>query len=75
MYFLLHKGTVVSPVNSNESLHLSLCNRLVRLKRTAKEANRSLEIMKYSVKLVLWKCSLNPGIYNFMTRLWIHSGW
>ncbi|BBL47974.1 insertion element protein [Metallosphaera sedula] len=60
VYFLLPKHTVVSPVNSNESLHPSLRNRLVRFKRATKTVNRSLEMMKYSVKLVLWERGLIP---------------
>jgi len=64
LYFLLPKHTVVSPVNPNEPLHSSLRDRLVRFKRATKTVNRSLEMMKYSVGIVLWERGL---ILEFIT--------
>ena len=55
MYFFLPPHTVVPPVNPNESLP----DRFVRLKGETK-MNRSLEMMKYSVGLVLWERGLTP---------------
>ena len=60
VYFLLPKHTVVSPVNPNESLHSSLRDRLVRFKRATKAVDRSLEMMKCSVGLLLWERGLIP---------------
>ncbi|BFH72194.1 hypothetical protein SJAV_01380 [Sulfurisphaera javensis] len=60
MYFLLPQHTVISPVNPNESLHSSLRDRLVRFKRATKAVNRSIEMMKYSIALVLWERMLIP---------------
>ncbi|MCG3107745.1 hypothetical protein L3N51_00010 [Metallosphaera sp. J1] len=54
LYFL-SEHRVVSPVNPNESLR----DRLVRFKR-ATRVNRSFEMMRYSVGLVLWKRGLMP---------------
>jgi IS1 family transposase len=52
--YSLRNHIVISPVNPNESLHSSLRDRLVRLKRATKAVNRSLEMVKYSLALVLW---------------------
>jgi len=58
--FSLRDHTVVPPVNPNESLHSSLRERLVRFKRAIKAVNRSLDIVKYSLALVLWERGLIP---------------
>jgi IS1 family transposase len=60
LYFWLKDHTVVSPVNPNESLHSSLRDRLVRFKRATKAVNRSTNLMKYSIALVLWERRLIP---------------
>jgi len=60
LYFWLKDHTVVSPVNPNESLHSSLRDRLVRFKRATKAVNRSINLMKYSIALVLWERRLIP---------------
>ena len=48
---------MVKFVNPNEAL---LRDRLVRFKRFTKAVNRSLEVMKYSIALVLWERMLIP---------------
>ncbi|BCS92575.1 MAG: hypothetical protein MjAS7_1183 [Metallosphaera javensis (ex Sakai et al. 2022)] len=50
----------MSPVNPNESFHSSLRDRLVRFKRATKAVNRSFDMMRYSVGLVLWERGLIP---------------
>ncbi|BAB67113.1 putative transposase [Sulfurisphaera tokodaii str. 7] len=56
--FWLKDHTVVSPVNPNEGLHSSLRDRLV--KRATKAVNRSINMVKYSIALVLWERMLIP---------------
>ncbi|QXJ30585.1 hypothetical protein J5U21_00231 [Saccharolobus shibatae] len=58
VYFWLKNHMVVSPVNPNESLHSSLRDRLA--KRATKAVNRSINIVKYSIALVLWERRLIP---------------
>ncbi|BFI74394.1 hypothetical protein YN1HA_4920 [Sulfurisphaera ohwakuensis] len=58
--FWLKDHTIVSPVNSNEGLHSSLRDRLVRFKRATKAVNRSISMIKYSIALVLWERRLIP---------------
>jgi len=60
VYFSLRNHTVVKFVNPNESLHSSLRDRLVRFKRATKTVSRSLEIIKYSLAIVLWERKLIP---------------
>jgi len=60
LYFWLKGYTVVSPVNPNESLYSSSRDRLVRFKRATKAVNRSINLMKYSIALVLWEKRLIP---------------
>ncbi|QXJ30898.1 hypothetical protein J5U21_00547 [Saccharolobus shibatae] len=49
--------------------HSSLRDRLVRFKRATKAVNRSINMMKYSIALVLWERRLIPRIYTLMTTL------
>jgi len=49
----LSLNTVVKFVNPNESLHSSLRDRLVRFERATKAVSRSLEMIKYSLTIVL----------------------
>jgi len=58
VHFNLGNHTVVSPVNPNESLHSPF--GLVRFKRATKAVNRSLEMIEYSIALVLWERRLIP---------------
>ncbi|BDB98294.1 hypothetical protein SACC_13110 [Saccharolobus caldissimus] len=58
VYFSLRNHTVVKFVNPNESLHSSLRDRLV--KRDTKAVSRSLEMIKYSLAIVLWERRLIP---------------
>ena len=60
VYFWLKNHTVVSLVNPNEGLHSSLRDRLVRFKRATKAVNRSINMVKYSIALVLWERRLIP---------------
>ncbi len=58
VYFSLRNHIVVKFVNPNESLHSSLRDRLV--KRATKAVSRSLEMIKYSLAIVLWERKLIP---------------
>ncbi len=58
VYFSLRNHTVVKLVNPNGSLHSSLRDRLV--KRATKAVNRSLEMIKYSLAIVLCERKLIP---------------
>ncbi len=60
LYFWLKNCIVVSPVNPNGSFHFSIRDKLVRFKRATKAVNRSLEMVKYSLALVLWDKRLIP---------------
>jgi len=60
VYFSLRNHNVVKFVNPNESLHSSLRDGLVRFKRATKAVNRSLEMIEYSIALVLWERRLIP---------------
>gem|GEM_PF-236571 len=60
LYFWLKNRTVVSPVNPNGSFYSSIRDKLGRFKRATKAVNRSLEMVKYSLALVLWDKRLIP---------------
>ncbi len=54
--YTLRNHTVIHPVVPNESIHSSM--RLVRLKRTTKAVNRSLETLKYALALYAFEMGL-----------------
>ncbi|ACP34284.1 conserved hypothetical insertion element protein [Sulfolobus islandicus Y.G.57.14] len=58
-YFWLKNHIVVYPVNPNKPLYSSLRDR-VRFKRATKAVNRSRQMMRYSIAIVLWDRKLIP---------------
>ncbi|QXJ29084.1 hypothetical protein J5U23_01953 [Saccharolobus shibatae B12] len=58
VYFRLKNHTVASSLTLTR--HSSIRDRLVRFKRATKAVNRSINMMKYSIALVLWERRLIP---------------
>ncbi|QXJ33835.1 hypothetical protein J5U22_00380 [Saccharolobus shibatae] len=56
MLEILPKDLLLNALTS----HSSLRDRLVRFKRATKAVNRSINMMKYSIALVLWERRLIP---------------
>ncbi|WP_048098534.1 IS1 family transposase [Candidatus Acidianus copahuensis] len=60
VYFHLCNHTVVHYVSPNESLHSSFRDHLVRLKRSTKAVNRSVEMLYNSIIMLLHEKGLVP---------------